>query len=102
MKKFLQTNIGLILSLLGGFASLIIIVQFSISPIYTRLEHIENQVNNHIPTQIRDLRIDIKALDRKIDRINQELRTDIKALDQKFDQTNQRLDKIFEILSSKD
>ncbi len=81
MKDFFQKNIGLIIGVLGGLASLIVILQFLVSPIYNRLDHIENQVNNHIPTQIREL-------GEKIDRTNQRL-----------DQTNQRLDRLFEMLA---
>ena len=84
MKDFFQKNIGLIIGVLGGLASLIVILQFLVSPIYNRLDHIENQVNNHIPTQIR-------RLEEKIDQTNQ-------RLGQKIDQTNQRLDRLFEML----
>ena len=85
MKDFFQKNIGLIIGVLGGLASLIVILQFLVSPIYNRLDHIENQVNNHIPTQIR-------RLEEKIDQTNQ-------RLGQKIDQTNQRLDRLFEMLA---
>ena len=116
MKEFLKTNTGLLVwigGLIGGLtvfiASLIVIAQFLISPINTRLDHIENQVNNHIPTQIRELKTDIKALNQKIDQTNQRIdklaeQTNQKfdQTNQRFDQTNQRLDKIFELLSSKD
>ncbi len=54
------------------------------------------QVCNHIPSQIKEIKDDIKALDQKVD-------NNIKALDRKIDDNvnriNQRLDKIFELLS---
>ncbi len=96
MKDFFQKNIGLIIGVLGGLASLIVILQFLVSPIYNRLNHIENQVNNHIPTQIREL-------GQKIDQTNQRLGEKIdqtnQRLEQKIDQTNQRLDRLFEMLA---
>ncbi len=85
MKDFFQKNAGLIIGVLCGLASLIVILQFLVSPIHNRLNHIENQVNNHIPTQIR-------RLEEKIDQTNQ-------RLGQKIDQTNQRLDRLFEMLA---
>ena len=98
MDVFLQ-NIGLIVGFIGGFASLIIIFKFLLGPIYTRLEHIENQVNNHLPTQIKELKenqkelkADIKALDQKIDKIADQT-------NQRFDQVNQRFDRLFEMLA---
>ncbi len=70
------------LQIIGMLASFIIILKFLINPI-------KEQVYNHIPTQIKELKDHQK-----------ELRDDIKRLDQKFDQVNQRLDKIFDILLS--
>ena len=92
MKDFFQKNIGLIIGVLGGLASLIVILQFLVSPIYNRLDHIETQVNNHIPTQIR-------RLEQKIDQTNQRLDQMNQRLGQKIDQTNQRLDRLFEMLA---
>ena len=63
--------------LLGG---LIIILQFLVSPIDTRLTHIEEQVNNHIPTEI-------KEVNHRIDKLQDQT-------NQRFDQVNQRLGKL--------
>ena len=110
MKDFFQKNVGLIIGVLGGLASLIVILQFLVSPIYNRLDHIENQVNNHIPTQIRELgekidrtnqRLDQtnQRLEQKIDQTNQRLGQKIDQTNQRLDQTNQRLDRLFEMLA---
>ena len=103
MKDFFQKNIGLIIGVLGGLASLIVILQFLVSPIYNRLNHIENQVNNHIPTQIRRLEQKIdqtnQRLEEKIDQTNQRLGQKIDQTNQRLDQTNQRLDRLFEMLA---
>ena len=112
--EFFQEYIGFILSVLGGLASLIIILRLLLAPLYTRMGHIENQVDNHIPTQIRELdqrfTAQIREFDQKFTTQIRELREDIKALNQKtdqkidqinqrLDQTNQRLDRLFEMLS---
>ncbi len=103
----------LAVSLLGGFASLIIILRLLLVPIYTRLKHIEDQVTNHIPSQykeldlkfteqIKEVKSDLKALDQKFTEQIKEVKSDLKALDQKVDklaeQLNHRLDTIFEVL----
>ncbi len=111
----------LVASLLGGFASLIIILRLLLVPIYTRLKHIENQVTNHIPSQykeldqkfteqIKEVKSDLKALDQKFTEQIKEVKSDLKALDQKvdklaeqvnhrLDKINDRLDKLFELQS---
>ena len=114
----------LVASLLGGFASLIIILRLLLGPIYTRLKHIEDQVTNYIPSQykeldlkfteqikaldqkfteqIKEVKSDLKALDLKFTEQIKEVKSDLKALDQKVDklaeQLNHRLDTIFEVL----
>ena len=104
----------LVVSLLGGFASLIIILRLLLGPIYTRLKHIEDQVTNHIPSQYKELDLkfteQIKALDQKFTEQIKEVKSDLKALDQKvdklaeqvnhrLDKINDRLDKLFELQS---
>ena len=74
--------IAILGSLIGVLASFIIILKFLIDPI-------REQVYNHIPTQIKEIKDHQK-----------ELKEEIKKLDQKFDQVNQRLDRIFDILLS--
>ena len=91
MEVFLP-NVGLILSVLVGLASLIIILKLLIGPVYARLDrldHIEDQVNNHIPTQIR-------GINQRLDQINQRFDKMQERTDQKLDQINQRFDKMQE------
>ena len=69
---------------------------------------IEKQLDNHIPTQIKDLKDSQKETKSKVDALShiptqikdlkanqKEIRDDIKALDQKFDKTNQKTDQNF-------
>ena len=62
--------IAILGSLIGVLASFIIILKFLINPI-------REQVYNHIPTQIKEIKDDIKRLEQKFD--------------QKFDQVDQRV-----------
>ena len=67
--------VGSFITVMG---SLTIILRALLSPI-------EKQVNNHIPTQIKELKDDQREM-------RSELREDRKAFDQKFDQINQKFD----------
>ena len=85
--------IAILGSLIGVLASFIIILKFLLDPI-------REQVYNHIPTQIKEikehqkeLKDEIKKLDQKFDQVNQ-------RLDRMTEQINQRFDKIFDILLS--
>lgn len=69
-----------ILPVLAGLGGLIILGYFFLTPITSRLDRLENQVNNHLPSQIREIH---QRLDR---------------MDEKFDRINEQLDKIYELL----
>ena len=95
---------------LAFLASLFIIIKSVAGPIYTRLSHVEKQVDNHIPSQIRELdqKIDRNAdqtnqrfdrINQRFDQVNQRFDQINQKIDQSASQTNQRLDKLFEILS---
>ena len=86
--------IAILGSLIGVLASFIIILRFLINPI-------REQVYNHIPTQIKEIkehqkelkRLEIKKLeqkfDQKFDQVNQKFDQVNQKFDQKFDQVNQ-------------
>ena len=109
MKDILAKNFPLICAWIAFLGGLIIILEFLISPINTRLIHIEEQVNNHIPTQIREVnqrldqtnqRLDqsLDQINQRLDQINQRLDQTNQRLDQTQDQINQRLDNIYKAL----
>ena len=55
------------------------------------------QVYNHLPSQIKDLKKELKD-DQK--EMRKELRDDIKALDQKIDQTNQKIEQNYKDITT--
>ena len=79
--------IAILGSLIGVLASFIIILRFLINPI-------REQVYNHIPTQIKEIKEHQKELKEEIKRLEQKF-------DQKFDQVNQRLDRMTEQINQR-
>ena len=84
----------LIFSIITVMGSLVIILRALLSPI-------KEQVNNHLPSDIQDLKDNQKELKDDQREMRKELREDIKALDQKFDQNYKALDQKFDQTNQK-
>ena len=84
----------LIFSIITVMGSLVIILRALLSPI-------KEQVYNHLPTQIKDLKDNQKEIKDDIKALNQKVDQNYKALDQKFDQTNQKIDQNYKALDQK-
>ena len=64
----MNKSLDQILPVLAGLGGLIILGYFFLTPITSRLDRVEEQVNNHIPSQIREIHQRLDHIDERFDR----------------------------------